>query len=102
MRIEARLFGIAAGVAAAVLYTLCALLVAVAPDTATNVFGFVMHMDLSGVARPISLAGYLCGVAFWGIGTGLVFGFAAGLYDWLLARAEPTSRSVASPAAATQ
>lgn len=100
MRIEARLFGIAAGVAAAALYSLCALFVAVAPDATTSVFGFVMHMDLSGVARPITLAGYLCGLVFWGTGTGLVFGLAAGLYDWLLARDQAARRPVQSPATA--
>ena len=83
MRLDTRAFGLAAWITAAVLYSICALLVAVNPGGATALFGFVMHMDLTGVARPVTFAGYLGGVVFWGVLVGLTFGLAAWLYNRL-------------------
>jgi hypothetical protein len=83
MRLQSRAFGLAAGITAAVLYSLCALLVAVNPGGATALFGFVMHLDLTAVARPLTFAGFLGGVVFWGVLVGLTFAFAARLYNRL-------------------
>lgn len=81
MRIDSRAFGYAAGITAAVLYTLCAAFVAIAPRATTAFFGLVMHMDLSSVTRPLTWTAFICGLLFWAIGTGLTFAFAAWLYD---------------------
>jgi hypothetical protein len=95
MRIDSRAFGYSAGITAAVLFTVCAAFVELAPRATTAFLGLVVHMDLSGVARPLTLSGFIGGLLFWTIGTGLTFGFAASLYDRLVGpAAAPASGSV--------
>lgn len=83
MRLQSRAFGLAAGITAGALYSLCALLVAVNPGGATALFGFVMHLDVTWVARPLTFAGYFGGVVFWGVLVGLTFALSAWLYNRL-------------------
>ena len=83
MKLETRAFGLAAGITGALLFALCALYVAVNPGGATTLFGFVMHMDLTGLARPLTFVSFLGGLVFWGLGVGLMFASAAWLYNRL-------------------
>jgi hypothetical protein len=85
MKLDARAFGIAAGVAAAVVSAACALIVAVAPEFATNLFGNVIHLDLAPLARKVTWGNAFGGLVFWGVGVGVVFAFGAWVYD-LVAR----------------
>ena len=99
MRLETRTFAIAAGTAAAVAYTICALAVAIAPVQTTAFLGFITHTDLSTVARPIGWGAFLGGVVAWWIIVALVFGLAAWFYNSLLAgwlgfAARPVERHV--------
>lgn len=87
MLIEPRPFGFAAGITAALVSALCAAFIAVAPGAAMTMFGLVIHADLSSLARDVTLTAYLAGIVFWGLGAGLVFGFAGWLYDRFVASA---------------
>ena len=100
MRLEPRAFGLAAGITAALLYAVCALYVAVNPGGATALFGFVMHMDLTSLARPLTVASFCGGLVFWGLLVGLTFGFAAWLYDRLAHAPARASVPLREPAAA--
>lgn len=51
MRIEPRAFALAAGTAAAILFTVCAVGVFLVPDLTTAVLGFLTYTDLSGIRR---------------------------------------------------
>jgi hypothetical protein len=84
MRLDARAFGIAAGAAAAVLFTICALAVALAPGPTTAVAGFLIHMDLSGMTRTISFGSFVGGLIAWTVGTAVTFAFTAAVYNRLL------------------
>ena len=84
MRLEPRAFGLASGITAALLFAACALYVAVNPGGATALFGFVMHMDLTGLARPLTFGSFSGGLVFWGLLVGLTFAFAAWLYNLLV------------------
>jgi len=101
MRLDTRAFALAAGAAAAILFTLCALAVAIAPDPTTAFFGYLVHMDLSGLARTLTFRSFVGGLLAWTVGTALTFGLAATIYNRLI---RPTSavRAVAPPRAATQ
>lgn len=100
MRLDAGYFGTAAGIVAAVLFTICALAVAVAPDQTTAVAGYLMHMNLSGMARPVTVGNFLGGLVTWTLGTGIVFGSAAAIYNRLVERAGTARRAAgARPAA---
>lgn len=92
MKLDSRAFGLAAGTIAAVLFTLCAMAVAIAPTWTTAVASAAIHLDLSGVARGISWGMYFSGVLFWSIGVGLVFAAAGVLYNQYLGRAVSTTR----------
>ena len=81
MRLDIKSFAFAAGTVAAILFTLCALAVAISPGSTTALASYVVHIDLGGLARPLTWASFVGGLVFWAIGTGLVFGAAAGLYN---------------------
>ena len=86
MKLNAGAFGGAAGLAAAALFTLCAAFVAVAPGTATGVFGYVLHLDLTTLARPLTVGSFVGGLLFWAIGSALAFAAAARIYNALVGR----------------
>ena len=82
MFIQPKSIGLAAGITAAVISALCATFIVVSPAAAGRFFSLVVHTDLSSlVQRDVTLAGFLAGILFWGLAAGLVFGFAAWLYD---------------------
>lgn len=85
MRLDARAFGTAAGMVAAALFTICALAVAVLPDGTTALAGYLIHMDLSGMTRTMTLGRFAGGLLIWTLGTGATFGAVAGIYNLLLA-----------------
>lgn len=62
MRLNARAFGTAAGAVAALLFTICALAVAAAPGPTTAFAGYLVHMDLSGMSRTVTLGSFVGGL----------------------------------------
>ncbi|HJQ65493.1 MAG TPA: DUF5676 family membrane protein [Gemmatimonadales bacterium] len=83
MKLNAKAFGIAAGLTAAAVSAVCAIFVALAPDGATALFSNVVHADLTGLARTVTWGNFFAGVLFWSVGAGLVFWFAGWLYNRL-------------------
>ena len=92
MRLDARAFGTAAGAVAAVLFTICALAVALVPGPTTALAGYLIHIDLSGMTRFMTFGRFLGGLVIWTLGTGFTFGAVAGVYNRLLARSGATQR----------
>ena len=87
MELDARALGLAAGTVASVLFTLCALAVAVAPAATTAFATSLIHLDLTGLARSITWVNYFSGLFCWSIGAGLVFAAVGGLYNRSAGRA---------------
>ena len=81
MRFDSRAFGLATGTVVAVLFTLCALAVALAPSATTTLASALIHLDLSGMARTITLGRFVTGLVCWTIGVGLVFYAVGRLYN---------------------
>jgi len=100
MRLDTRAFAIAAGTTAAVLFTLCALAVAIAPGPTTAFFGYLVHLDLSALPRTLTFASFIGGLICWTLGTALTFGLAATIYNRLIG--SRSSDVVARPVAAHQ
>lgn len=94
--LDSRAFGLAAGTTAAGLAALCALFLAVAPDATRRMLGMLVHSDLSGVAIAMTWSGVLLGIICWGIGIGLVFAAAAGLYNRFLGASRAERRAAAA------
>jgi hypothetical protein len=40
-----------------------------------------MHMDLTGIARSVTVRSFLVGLIAWSLGTALTFGFASWVYN---------------------
>lgn len=66
---------------AAISYALCAGLLALAPDTTMRAAGYLMHIDLSSLSRPLSWGGVLAGVLVWTLGNMAFAASVAGLYN---------------------
>ena len=90
-RLDIRSFTFSAGTVAAILFTLCALAVAISPGSTTALASYLVHLDLTALARPLTWASFIGGLVFWAIGTGLVFGAVAGLYNRFAGR--PSARA---------
>jgi hypothetical protein len=83
MRLEPKAFGLAAGIVATVLFVICATAVALAPEAATAVGGFLFHADLSSFTRSVSWSNFVGGLAGWSLGTAAVSTLVAVLYNRL-------------------
>src|SRR5262245_24213353 len=89
MRLNARAFGAAAGIVSAALFVICALAVAVAPESTTAFAGYLIHADLSTFTRTLTIGSFLGGLVVWTLGTAVTFGMTAALYNRLIARSSP-------------
>jgi len=96
MRLDTRAFAIAAGMTAAMLFILCAGAVAIAPGPTTAFFGYIVHLDMSGMRRELTAASFIVGLIAWTLGTALTFGFAAMIYNRLIGSA--AVKQAAAPA----
>jgi hypothetical protein len=83
MRLDWKAFGLAAGIAAMVLFVICWIAVALVPGFTVAVGSFLFHTDLSGFTRSLSWANFIGGLIGWGVGTALVFSLIAELYNRL-------------------
>jgi membrane protein YqaA with SNARE-associated domain len=100
MRLDARAFGLATGATAAALFILCALAVAVAPGPTTAFAGYLIHTDLSGLSRSLTLGNFVGGLICWALGTALTSWLVAAIYNRLV-RA-PSTAPVIEPRPAAQ
>jgi hypothetical protein len=98
MRLDARAFGTAAGIAAAVLFTICALAVALVPDQTTALGSYLIHMDLSGMTRSMTFGRFIGGLVIWTLGTGVTFAGVAGIYNRLTRAAAVRGVAAGRPA----
>lgn len=84
MKLNAGAFGLAAGLTAAAVSAVCALVVALAPRFALSLLSDVVHADFTDLTRNVTLSNFFGGVLFWGLGTALVFAVAGRIYNALV------------------
>ncbi len=82
MKINVWAFGSAVGIVIAAAFTICAFFVAVAPEATAAFIGYLLHIDLSGLTRPITWGSYIAGVLAVGIWTALWAAAVARLYNF--------------------
>ena len=70
----------------AVAFTICAFFVAVAPEATASFIGYLLHINLSGLTRPIRWGSYFAGVLVVGIWTALWAAAVAELYNLSISR----------------
>ena len=86
MRVEAKAVGIASAIIAGATFVLCALAVAVAPGSTSGLLGWVLHIDLSSMARQVTWGNFIGGLVLFSAFVGLCVGLTAKLYNWLITR----------------
>ena len=65
---------------------ICGVSVALSPAFTQAAFSYVLHADLTGLARPISMTSFIFGLLIFSSVVGLCVYFIAKLYNALLAR----------------
>jgi membrane protein YqaA with SNARE-associated domain len=99
MRLDPRAFGLATGITAAALFILCAAAVAIAPGPTTAFAGYLIHTDLSGLSRSLTLGNFVGGLVCWALGTALTFWLVAAIYNRLIGIRPTVPVAGARPAA---
>ena len=64
------------------LFTLSPLAVAIAPSATTAFFGYLIHADLSALARRLTIGSFIGDLIRWTIAAGFTFALAGGIYNW--------------------
>jgi cytochrome c biogenesis protein CcdA len=81
MKLDTRVLVRAAVALMAVSFVICFLFVAIAPRTAMDLFGNVLHADLSGLARPVGIGSFVTGLVFWSVFVALCVGLTGWIYN---------------------
>jgi hypothetical protein len=96
MRLDARAFGMAGGIVAALLFTICAMTMAIVPESMMGIAGYMSHMvEVSGMPRPITFSHFVGGLVLWTVGSAVIFAAFAVTYNWLLVRVHAADRAAA-------
>jgi len=82
MKLNVWAFGVAIGIVITAAFTICAFFVAIAPQATTEFIGYLLHINLTGLSRPISWPSYIAGVLGIALWTGLWAAAAAKLYNF--------------------
>lgn len=86
MRIDVRCFAFAAGVSAALAFTICALAVALAPAATAEFVSFVAHYDVTDRLHLLTPGKFVGGLLASGIGTAALTALLAWVYNEAVAR----------------
>ena len=88
MKLDVRAAALSAGGIAVLAYATCTAFFALVPEpTAAYVTAGVLHIDSTGLNRPMTLGTVAVGLLVWGLGTAV----AAGATAWLYNRVAPTA-----------
>jgi hypothetical protein len=92
MKLDVRAAAVAAGSIAALAYALCTAFCAVAPESTVAYLGTAFfHVDLTGLYRQMIWGTFVIGLVGTGVGTGIVVGATAWLYNRLARNEVPGS-----------
>lgn len=86
MRTDTKFLGLATAFVVAATFTLCSLIVAIAPGALSAFVSYALHIDITGIARPITFASYLVGIVVVGVGSGVLVAAVAGIYNGFAGR----------------
>lgn len=81
MRLKAMSLGLATAVITAIGFAVCGILFSLAPGPTGTVVSWVLHIDVTGMQRSISIPQLVIGLVLVGAYFGLIVGLTAGLYN---------------------
>ena len=94
MKLDVRAAAVAAGGIAALAYALCTAFCVLVPEpTVAYLTTVFLHIDVSGLYRQITWGNFIASLLGWGLGTAVLAGATAWLYN-RLARTEAASQVV--------
>lgn len=79
--IKSRALATSSTIVVATTFAICGALIAFAPGAVSSFFGWVLHVDLSTMARPISAASYVGGLVVFATFVWLVVALVLTLYN---------------------
>lgn len=85
-KLNTRSLSLATAIITGLVYILCILFVAIAPKAAMAFFSYVLHMDLTNIARVITWGSFIVGLLFWTVGIALYTALIARLYNSFISR----------------
>lgn len=85
-KLSGRSLSIATAIITGLVYTICILFVALTPQTAMAFFRYILHADLTSLARTVTWGNFIGGLIFWSVGTALYAALVARLYNSLTPR----------------
>jgi len=84
MKLDVRAAALAAGSIAALVYALCTAFCVLVPEpTVVYVTTVFLHIDVTGLYRPITWGSFVVSLLGWGLGTAVVAAATAWLYNRL-------------------
>lgn len=86
LSINSKALGAASAIVAGVTFLLCAAAVAIAPGSTSAFLGWVLHVDLSAMARHITLASFGGGLILFNAFVGICAALTGELYNRLAPR----------------
>lgn len=69
-----------------ILYTVCALFVAIIPQATMAFFGYISHLDLLAIAQPLTWGAFFIGLIFFALGTGVSAAFVGYYYNRMITK----------------
>lgn len=81
MKLNIKAVAVAEGLIVAAVFVVCALVIAIAPEQTAAATRYLFHIDLSGLARPISWGGFFSGLIVSSVAMGLAGALWASIYN---------------------
>ena len=81
MKLDIKAVAIAEGLVVAAVFVICAFVVAVVPEQTAAATRYLFHIDMSGIARPISWRGFFSGLIVSSVAMGLAGALWASIYN---------------------
>ena len=88
MKLNTRSLFIATAGITGLVYAICFLFIAIAPQTTMAFFSYVFHMDFTNLARLVTWSSFITGFLFWSLGTAFYTALIAWLYNLFLFRSK--------------
>ena len=82
MKLDLRALAFSEALVGSALFVICAAFIVLAPDATASATKYLFHIDLSGIARPVSWGGFLSGLVVFT----LFMGFVGLVWGWFYNR----------------
>jgi hypothetical protein len=84
LKLNGRSIALSTALASGIAYTVCALLVALAPQATMAFLSYILHIEVTILVRVVSLGSFITGLLFWSLAPALYAALLARLYNRFL------------------